>query len=98
MNVSDSIDPDALSDVIFGYANAQRGSNQLWDFLISKFLEGEESASINSKILVLRSLITVDYYNKVVFEKIAQNILNKETLENSVKIKLNFLEHNGLFI
>lgn len=91
MNISESIHPDSFADIISGFADAQRGSNQLWDFFISKFVNSKESVSINSKILVLKSLIVVDYYDKNIFDDLIKEILNKEILENSVKNFLLFL-------
>lgn len=96
MNISDSIDSDSLADIISGYAHAQRGSNQLWDFLLSKFKEND--VSINSKILTLKSLIVVDYYDKIIYEEMAEEILKKENLENNVKLSFNYLEFDGLFV
>lgn len=85
LNIGDNFDPDSLADLISGYSHCQRGSNQFWNMLVTKFVENKESVSINSKILVLKSLLVVDYYDKHVYEQMANEILDGEVLNSSVR-------------
>jgi len=64
MNTADTLEEDELTMTISGYAEAQRGSNQLWDFFIQSYLKYREGTNVDVKLLVAKSLIAVDIPHK----------------------------------
>jgi hypothetical protein len=71
---------------VSGLAHAQRGSNQLWDFILGHFKNKIEDANIDTKILVLKSLIYVGVEDQYLYETVlkkeivAQNLIDEVIL------------------
>jgi hypothetical protein len=73
-----------LADCISGLAHSQRGSNQLWTYLMSNFKAQIEDANIDSKILVLKSLVFVSVEDDYMFSKVLKEELTRDYLESNV--------------
>jgi hypothetical protein len=86
MDNAEKLNGEHYADLIAGYAHAQRGSNQLWDHLITGFIDANNEAdvSLNSKILILKSMIVVDIFDKRITDNMAREILSQETLSTTV--------------
>lgn len=82
----DAMGAENIADSITGLAHAQRGSNQLWDFILGHFKNKIEDANIDTKILVLKSLIYVGVEDQYLYETVlkkeivAQNLIDEVIL------------------
>lgn len=84
----DAMTPEHLGDCICGLAHAQRGSNQLWTYLLSHFKSKIGDASLDTKVLVIKSLVYVGVEDSYMFDKVLTEEMTKENFEDSVRFCL----------
>lgn len=79
-----------LADCITGLGHAQRGSNQLWNYILSHFKASlTEETTIDTKILVIKSLVFVGIEDSYIFDKILKEEVTRSTFEEHVsRLKL----------
>jgi hypothetical protein len=80
----EAMDSENLADCITGLAHSQRGSNQLWTYLLSHFKKKIHECSIDTKILVIKSLVYVSVEDAYLFDTVLKDECTRENFEQTV--------------
>ena len=83
----EAMSAENIADCIAGLAHAQRGSNQLWNYILTHFKSKIEETTLDTKILVIKSLVYVGVEDSFMFDKVLVEELSRENFEKNVSIQ-----------